>query len=126
MDIGLLGRYPIQVAKITVFPLLGAGYNSVLSAKKESGADIKWGKGFLPDGAGDFGTFRIMLGAGADFDVTDRVFVRAKYLVHYSLAPKAIAKAAEREPEYAGYGRIGRTKGGGIGSTYTFAVGYRF
>jgi len=124
MDIGLLGRYPIRVAKITVSPLLGVGYNLVLSAKYRTGNDIKWGKGDLPAEAGDFSTIRIMLGAGADFDVTDHVFARMGYTAHYRFAPKAIAKVAERlSNEDAKYGK---GKNGGFGGTITFAVGYRF
>jgi len=123
MDIGLLGRYPIRVAKITVSPLLGVGYNLVLSAKHDTADDIGWGKFDYADGAGDYSTIRIMLGAGADFDVTDRIFARAECAAHYALAPEAIAKVVERDDDY--YKRS-KSKGGGFGVTYTFAVGYRF
>jgi len=123
MDIGLLGRYPIRVAKITVSPLLGVGYNLVLSAKLDTGNDIRWGEDRYADGAGDYSSIRIMLGAGADFDVTDRIFARAEYMAHYTFAPKAIAKVVEREVKDA---TRSKSKSGGIGGTYTFAVGYRF
>jgi len=127
MDIGLLGRYPIRVAKITVSPLLGAGYNLVLSASKNSGADINWGKNNLPDEAGDYSTIRIMLGVGADFDVTDHVFARAGYAAHYAFAPEAIAKVVERENNNSNNNnKYSKSKSGGIGGTYTFALGYRF
>ena len=126
VDIGLLGRYPIRVAKITVSPLLGVGYNLVLSAKYRVGDGIRWGKDYLADEAGDYSTMRIMLGAGADFDVTDRIFVRAECTAHYRFAPKAIAKVAERLSDETTGAKYSKSKNGGIGGTYAFAIGYRF
>ena len=134
MDIGLLGRYPVPVGKMTISPLLGIGYNLVLGAKNlsRSKPEIDWDKkGEYADGPGDYSSFRIRFGAGADFDVTDRIFVRAQGLAHYSFAPAYVSNYADRYNEAKGLsagddGYASKAKGGGFGGEFTFAVGYRF
>jgi len=129
MDISLLGKYPVAVGKMTVFPLLGVGYNMTLSQKNSRGKKEEFKN---DDGtkqtwankdekkAADWSTFRIQLGAGADFDVTDRIFVRTQGLAQYRFAAKAYSKADIAETD-------NNTKSkGGFGGSFTIAVGYKF
>ena len=127
LDIGLLGKYPLPLGNITVSPLLGVGYNLALHAKPKGGEKIKWGKENTPDGVGDYGVFRIQLGAGADFDVTDRIFVRNQGLVHFNFAPQAVGQVAERRnKDPKDNGKWSKTQAGGYGAMFVFSVGYRF
>jgi len=129
MDISLLGKYPVAVGKMTVFPLLGVGYNLTLSQKDERGKKeefknndgTKWTWANKDERkAADWSTFRIQLGAGADFDVTDRIFVRTQGLAQYRFAAKAYSKADIAETD-------NNTKSkGGFGGSFTIAVGYKF
>ena len=136
MDISLLGRYPIPVGKMTISPLLGVGYNLVLGMKdangekeefKDSmtGQKAKWGIDGDEKKAGDWSTFRIQLGAGADFDVTDRIYLRTQGLAHYRFASKAFGKNGAGK-ELSEAIKNDTTFKGGFGGSFTVAVGYKF
>ena len=128
MDISLLGKYPVAVGKMTVFPLLGVGYNMTLSQKDARGKKEEFKN---PDGtkqtwangdevkAADWSTFRIQLGAGADFDITDRIYLRTQGLAQYRLASKAYSKANIKD------GNDDTKSKGGFGGSFTIAVGYK-
>ncbi|MCL2609620.1 MAG: hypothetical protein FWD94_06950, partial [Treponema sp.] len=65
----------------------------------------------------------------ADFDVTDRIFVRAQGLAHYSFAPNFVRNYPDRfNEEYTSDTTVNmsKTKDGGFGGEFTFAVGFRF
>jgi opacity protein-like surface antigen len=136
MDISLLGRYPVAVGKITVSPLLGVGYNLMLSQKDRAGKKeefknpvtdekAKWDNGDEKE-AGDWSTFRIQLGVGADFDVTDHIYIRTQGLAHYRFAAKAYGKTANTLDEDKIVNDESRSFKGGFGGSFTIAVGYKF
>ena len=130
MDISLLGRYPVPVGKMTISPLLGVGYNMVLSTKGPDGKAVEWDKmGKHANGdarkASDLSTFRIQLGAGADFDVTDQIYIRTQGLAQYRFAAKAYGKKANT-PETASASDPDMKFKGGFGGSFTVAVGYKF
>ena len=135
LDISLLGRYPVAVGKMTVAPLLGVGYNIVVGLKDLQGNDpfeyqnkdeSELGKKFH-NKAGNYSAFRIQLGAGADFDVTDQVFLRFQGLAFYRLPTKGqdIELAYTASSKGAPEADWPKAKGG-FGGTFTAAVGYRF
>ena len=139
LDISLLGRYPVQVGKMTVSPLLGVGYTIVLGIKDNAGND-PWEKddkkgNFQGDyakfkgKAGDYSTFRIQLGAGADFDITDQIYFRVQGLGFYRLPTKGQKTLLEgnfaKDQKTSNPIDVPAVKGG-FGGAITAAVGYRF
>jgi len=74
LDFSLLGRFPFALGggNISVFPLLGIGYNLVLLSQV-------FGDGY-PESPSRLSTFRIQFGVGGDFDISERIFARASVL----------------------------------------------
>ncbi|MDR0409366.1 MAG: hypothetical protein LBH18_03105 [Spirochaetaceae bacterium] len=88
LDIGLLGKYPITInEKMSVFPLLGITYRVMLSAKDEDGNESKNRDG--EDNAGDYSALWFKLGGGADFSLTDKIYLHSGLLYGLRLANKA-------------------------------------
>ncbi|MDR2177803.1 MAG: outer membrane beta-barrel protein, partial [Treponema sp.] len=80
LDIGLLGKYPIEISeKLSVFPLLGITYRVVISEKWEK---LKYGK------PGDFSALWFNLGGGLDFSLTDQLYLRGGLLYGLRTANK--------------------------------------
>ena len=100
VDFSLLGKYPVTIGSgnISIFPLLGAGYNLMLRVNGKSG------------GAADYNTFRVEFGAGSDFDLSRNLFMRLELLGNYGFAPEVLGTDAD----------------GGLGGTVKIAVGSRF
>jgi len=71
LNFSLLGRFPFALgdSNISIFPLLGIGYNAVLLSN-------------LFD-SGDKNAFRIKFGAGGDFDFRGNRFLRVSILGFY-------------------------------------------
>ena len=116
MDVSLLGKFPIHVGGgSTVFPLLGFGYNLVLSASDEDGNDVFEGND--QHSAADLSAFRIKLGVGGDFNLSQNVFFRASLLGYYRFASSFhndMADLPDVESE------------GGFGGIVRLAIGFRF
>ncbi|MCL2557001.1 MAG: hypothetical protein FWE09_00820 [Treponema sp.] len=102
LDFGLLGRFPFELGagNISVFPLLGVGYSLVLSTEDPDGNKL--------DKPGDFSSFRIMAGVGADFDIGSGLFIRAQALGRYSFAPKVIRENGDQSNVNGGFGALAR------------------
>lgn len=112
LDISLLGKYPIAVGNVTIFPLAGFGLTAVLSQKGELN-----GKSENNDKAGDLSTFRLQLGIGSDFNLTESIYLRAEGLGWYGFAPKYFSDLA---------GDMDGKAEGGFGGTFKLAAGFRF
>jgi len=78
LGFGVLGKYPIALGSVTLFPLVGGDYNRVLSAKVE---------GFSFPGAGSMSQIGILGGLGADFGLSKSMFLRTEGLFHFRLPP---------------------------------------
>jgi hypothetical protein len=77
-DISALGKYPVAFGKFTVFPLLGIDYQIVLSQKDEDGDDFE---GVDGDGdASDLSALWFKAGAGGDFDINEKLYLRGEIL----------------------------------------------
>jgi len=116
LNLALLGKYPIEVSSFTIFPLLGVSYNLVLSAKDEDGNTPKNKDG--DDDSMQFSQFGILGGIGADFNLTDALYLRAEALFQVRLASKA-GKDMEDGP---GDGKAAI----GLGPVVKVALGYKF
>jgi len=85
-SLGLLGKYPIELGSFTLFPMLGFEYNIFMSGKYSSevnGVEVSSEKGSRSD-LGDESSandmFILQLGAGADINLTDNIYLRPSLL----------------------------------------------
>ena len=106
LGFGLLGKYPIEIAGTTFFPLLGINYNLVLSMT-EDGKSV--------DDAGDFSQFGILAGLGYDQNLSDNLYVRLEALYQIRFPSKFANDMAQ--------GNIETTFG--MGTRGKIAIGYR-
>jgi len=117
LDIGLLGKYPIEVGNLTVAPLLGAAYSIVLGQKDKDGNDLYENAGDAK--ATENSNLRLQAGVGTDIAINDNLYCRIQGLAHYRFPGKIFKDAAD-----AMGGDIKAV--GGFGGTFTLAVGYKF
>jgi len=80
LGLSLLGKYPIDLGSFTLFPLFGINYNMVLSFKDVDGNSY--------DDAGDLSQLGILGGVGADFGLSDSLYLRAEGLFQLRFASK--------------------------------------
>ena len=82
LDFSLLGRFPFDLVggRVSVFPLIGVGYNLVLLSRM-FGEDH-------PESPSHLSTFRIQFGAGGDFGISERIFVRTSVLGAWRFASR--------------------------------------
>jgi len=137
MDIGLMGKYPIAVSdKLTVFPMLGMVYRIILSGSQtENGKETKW-DGKTPDGstqanpkAGDFSALWFRLGGGADFALTEQLYLRGALTYGIRLAnkfEKDMADEFKKMMEAQGFTGIDASKRLGHGLDFSLGIGYKF
>ena len=113
LDFSLLGKFPFSVGRYSaIFPLLGIGYNLVLSATYD-------GNSF--NNPGELSTFRIQFGLGADFGISQTMFIRTSLLGAYRFAPRYLSDLAdylERVP-------LVSTDTFGFGFTFKIGLGFR-
>jgi hypothetical protein len=72
-----LGKYPFTFGSLSVFPLVGVEYSANLSAKNVT----------APSKASDFNAFYLDLGAGLDYALTDKLYLRVEGLWGLNLTP---------------------------------------
>jgi hypothetical protein len=104
----LLGKFPIGSGRFIFFPLLGADYNLVLSAKDKNGIS--------DDHPGDGSQFGLLGGVGFDLHFTKALFLRTEALFHFRFASKEMKDSAPS----------GASTTFGMGPRVKIGVGYRF
>jgi opacity protein-like surface antigen len=114
LGLTLLGKYPIGLGGFTLFPLVGADYNMVLSGKDKDGHSY--------DDAGDLSQFGLLAGAGLDFPFSDAFFLRAEALFHLRFPSKVIKDAADANKTSG----VSVDTTLGIGPRIKIGLGYRF
>jgi opacity protein-like surface antigen len=89
-SISLLGKYPIALSeKLTLFPLLGFDWN-IFTAGENKNTHVKTKRDDLADDYKDSNDlFLINLGAGADFALNDKLYVRGSFLYGFKLNSKS-------------------------------------
>ena len=120
LDIGLLGKYPIEVGSLTVAPLLGAAYSIVLGQKDKDGNDPNENSDMK---AADFSNLRLQAGVGTDIAINDNLYCRLQGLLNYRFPNKFLNDLAKL---YNDNGMDDVKAVGGLGGTFTLAVGYKF
>jgi hypothetical protein len=115
LDFSLLGKLPFVVGRqrnSAIFPLLGIGYNLVLSATYDDES---------VDTPSDLSTFRLQFGLGADFGLSETMFIRTSLLGAYRFAPRYIRDIVgevEQVPFLS-------TDTSGWGVTFKIGLGFR-
>jgi len=80
LSLGLLGKYPIDLGSFTLFPMLGFEYNMFLSGKRSAGDLSSKGNRSDLGKSSDLDMFILQLGAGAYFNITDKIYLRPSLL----------------------------------------------
>jgi hypothetical protein len=123
-DISALGKYPVTFGKFTVFPLLGIDYQIVLSQKDEDGDDFE---GIDGDGeASDLSALWFQAGAGGDFDIIEKLYLRGEILYGIRLHNKFENDAKDLFKKEVGFKDDDIKINLGHGPTVKLAIGYRF
>ncbi|MCL2601608.1 MAG: hypothetical protein FWD91_02210 [Treponema sp.] len=135
LDFTLLGKYPIALGDtFTFFPLLGLGYNYVLSVEYDNiPTDLLGIMSYAPVtkiSAADWSAFRFHLGVGGDLDLSKKVYLRGQLLGSYRFASPAIQEKSKIYKPVLSYlaegANIPVDASGGFGGTVKIAIGFRF
>ena len=113
----LLLKIPLNFGKMTLFPLLGAGYYAVIIAKDDDGNDIS---DSLTDTLKELSQICILGGAGFDMFLAGSLFMRVEALYQVRLSSKTIVDSADANTDPDAMPTIGR------GPQVKIGVGYRF
>jgi len=108
LGFSFLGKYPFELGDFTIFPLLGFNYNMILSHIMNGEADPeprKWNQ------------FGILVGGGADFDLTDNLYLRGEGLFNLRFPSEHWKEIAS---DMDGSATLG------MGFRMKLGVGYRF
>jgi opacity protein-like surface antigen len=89
----VLGKYPIAIGSLTVFPLVGIDYQIFLQyqQKDKDGKDVgdPTKRADVPEDYADrYDAFSIAIGGGVDIPVADKIFVRGEALWNFKLDSK--------------------------------------
>ena len=112
-DFSLIGGLYFRLGGFSLGPLVGIGYQSVVSAELEGLAFYQ---------PGDLGNFRIMLGVGSDISITERVFFRTQLMGYYRFSSnyeRNVVDELNRIPFFSA------TAHGGFGGSLRLGIGLR-
>jgi len=115
MSLGLLGKFPIPIGKIVLFPALGIEYNYVLSAEDKDAGSM--------DDPADLSDLWFRFGVGLDFDITEQLFLRGTVLFGIDLGSQFENDLEDLIYSYTG---VHPEHNIGFGPKIQFAVGYKF
>jgi hypothetical protein len=86
LGFSVLGKYPIPVGPVVLFPLVGIDYQLFLSGKY---ASTTVDRSDLPSDYSDmFDAFSIVAGVGADYYLTDALYIRGSFTWNFKLDSK--------------------------------------
>lgn len=104
----VLGKYPVDMGSITVFPLLGISYNMVLAGKYDGGTKM--------ENASELNQFGLLAGGGLDYDLNSNLYLRGQVMLQMRFPSKTMSDEAE--------GDVSATLG--FGPVIRIGIGYRF
>ncbi|MDR1785619.1 MAG: outer membrane beta-barrel protein [Spirochaetaceae bacterium] len=98
----VLGKYPVSLGTVTVFPLLGIDYQIFIDGQAKSGGpstDIK--RSDLNTGYEDyFDAFSIVAGGGVDYNLTEKLYLRGSFTWNFKLDSEYESDARESSDDY--------------------------
>lgn len=112
LNFSLLGKYPFIFRKFSIFPLLGIDYKLFLSSKIE----VNY-LGYTFDNASDLNTLWFNLGAGGDFSLAEKFYIRGELLYGFRLPNKLEKDLKDSTGGITGFGHRGIVK---IAADYKF------
>jgi hypothetical protein len=115
LDISLMGKYPIEVTGLTLFPLAGIEYFSNFAGGIEGG-DL---------GPGDVSALWIKFGAGLDLSLGEKMFLRPTLLYGIRMANNVEKTFFENVPSSLVTLSNKESKEGGNGLTIKVSLGFR-
>jgi hypothetical protein len=121
LDFSVLGKYPVRLGPLNIFPLAGVDYQIVLSARDKDGADQTDMRGERL--APQLSTLWFQIGAGADFPFGKAFFVRGEFL--YGLRARNKFEGHLIDLAKLTSGSDAKYKAG-HGPTLRIALGYKF
>ncbi|MDR0758976.1 MAG: outer membrane beta-barrel protein [Treponema sp.] len=108
LNIGVLGKYPISLGSVVLFPAIGINYRVTLAVKDEDGNEM--------DEPGDFSALSFLFGGGLDYGIGEKLYLRGEVLYSIRLASKFESDQEQGDAKY----NLGH------GPTVKVAVGYKF
>ena len=116
LELSAFGKFPISLGKVTVFPMAGAGFNMVLTAKDRDGNDL-YDNTITASALKDYSQFGLLAGVGFDISLTSAIFLRTEALFHFRLPNKFTKDWAAKEDFNTTFG---------IGPRIKIGIGYQF
>ena len=94
LGFSLMGKFPIDLGPVTIFPLLGGSYNMVLVDKDKDGKSVSdvANSSYTSMNLSQFGG---LAGAGLDIIFSDLLFLRAEALFHFRFPNKYTSDKAD-------------------------------
>ncbi len=86
LSLGLAGKYPIAMGGFTLFPFAGFEYALNMKYEDADGNDMK--DGMSDDEIANLNMLFIKAGVGADFNITDKIYVRPIVDLGYKIPSK--------------------------------------
>jgi len=118
LELSIFGKFPINLGKIILFPMAGAGFNMVLSAKDKNGNSLYEGNySSSAPALKDYSQFGLLAGVGFDVPFTARLFLRTEALFHFRFPNRLTKDLAEKEIFNTTYG---------VGPRIKVGIGYMF
>jgi outer membrane protein W len=118
-----LGKYPLDLGTVTLFPLLGINYNIVLGGKYDG---YKYGNKLR--NFSDLNQFGILAGAGIDYDINTKLYIRCNIMLQIRLASKYSKDSMNlvKENGFQGFDNRDVKTTLGLGPVIRLGLGYRF
>jgi hypothetical protein len=107
LKLGLFFKYPIALDGFTIFPLLGLDNTIVLAGKMYGDTvdeDAHLLTPALRDFQHDYSQYWLKLGVGADFDITDSIYLRPEFLYGFALNNRAATALRVKDGSAATHG----------------------
>jgi len=125
IGLGLLGKYPIDLGALTLFPLIGINYNMVMTYTRGSidYKNIVGVDGYVYSISKYYSQFGILAGIGFDIGITEQIFIRAEALFHLRLPAKETNIYKDYAEKYTPSADF--TTLPGIGPRIKIGVGYK-
>ncbi len=92
-NIDLIGKYPVSMGSVEVWPALGFQYSVNIEAKDENGDDFE---------DTDLNDAYLLIGGGLDYDITSSIVISPAVLFGWNLMPETVEDPPDNA-DYSGY-----------------------
>jgi len=120
LNFTLLGKYPFELGRVTLFPLAGFSYNMVLSLAGSGNNQ----PAYHVSAPKDLNQFGFLGGVGLDFLFGEHLFIRGEAMIQLRLASQFQKDFADKMAAEQGWKKEDVFPG--VGGVFKVGVGYRF